>query len=120
MTAQEGKCRKQASVYVTMKSDCASFVPTAFSPNGDNINDKLMFYPSNCVKQIKRIAIFNRWGNLILSKSNIAILGNQEVEIWDGLIDGKQIELNTFVYFLEAEYTNGKTEVLGGDFTILR
>jgi gliding motility-associated-like protein len=116
---KESKCRKTGTVSVKTKSDCPLFVPTAFSPNGDNINDKWMIYPSNCVKTIKRVAVFNRWGDLILSKNEIAVSSIQGIEIWDGLIDGKNTETDIFVYFIEAEYTNGISEVIGGDFRIM-
>jgi gliding motility-associated-like protein len=117
---KESKCYKTGHILVKTKSDCALFVPTAFSPNGDNVNDILSLYPSNCIKIIKRIAIFNRWGNLILEKHNIIIFQNQEVEIWNGLIDGKPSAMDTYIYFIEAEYTNGKNEIIGGDFTIIK
>jgi hypothetical protein len=88
--------------------------------NGDNVNDKLAIYPSACVKRIKRFAVFNRWGSLIVSKNDILTFPNQEIEIWDGIINGHIMENDTFVYFVEAEYVNGESEILGGDFTILK
>lgn len=120
VSEKEGKCRKTGSVFIKTKSDCALFVPTAFSPNGDNMNDIWTIYPSNCIKTIKRVAIFNRWGNQILSKNDIPVSPYQGVEIWDGLIDGKEIEIDIFVYVIEAEYTNGEKGILGGNFTLTK
>ncbi len=84
------------------------------------MNDKWTIYPSNCVKTIKRIAIFNRWGNLILSKNDIVISSNQGIDIWDGLIDGKALQTDVFVFVIEAEYTNGEKEIIGGDFMLTK
>ena len=117
---KDSKCRKTGNVFIKTKSDCALFVPTAFSPNGDNMNDTWTIYPSNCVKTIKRIAVFNRWGNLILEKNNLTVSLNQGIDIWDGLINGRPIETDTFVYVIEAEYSNGERGVIGGDFTVMR
>jgi gliding motility-associated-like protein len=119
-TDKSDKCHKTGTVSIKTKSECTLYIPTAFSPNGDNINDKWTIYPSNCVKTIKRLLVFNRWGNLILSKNDIAVSSNQGIDIWDGQIEGKEIEIDTFVYVLEAEYTNGEKEIIGGDFSIMR
>jgi gliding motility-associated-like protein len=118
-TDKISKCSKKGQVFIKVKDDCALFAPNTFSPNGDNNNDKWMIFPSNCVKFIKRVAIFNRWGNLIIAKNNIT-LSTQGIEIWDGFIDGRIVDNDTFVYVIEAEYTNGKQAVIGGDFTVIK
>jgi gliding motility-associated-like protein len=117
---QDSKCRKTGKVFIKTKTDCNIFVPTAFSPNDDKVNDMWAIYPSDCVKQIKRIVLFNRWGDQILIKNNITITSTQGLDIWDGVVNGKQIETGVFVYVIEAEYINGESVVIGGDFSIIR
>jgi gliding motility-associated-like protein len=117
---KDSKCRKTGNVNINTKSDCPLFVPTAFSPNGDNINDTWTIYTSGCVKKIVRLAVFNRWGNMIFTKNDIAVNTNQNIEVWDGLINGKAIDIDIFVYFIEAEYTNGRKEIIGGDFSVVK
>jgi gliding motility-associated-like protein len=117
---KDSKCRKTGSVFIKTKTDCDLFVPTAFSPNDDKVNDLWTIYPSSCVKQIKRVAIFNRWGGQILTKNNITVLSDQGIDIWDGLVSGKPLDTGIFVYVIEAEYVNGETAVLGGDFSIVK
>lgn len=120
VTDKDSKCRKINSVYIKTNSDCALFAPTAFSPNDDKVNDNWTIYPSNCVKRIKRVAIFNRWGDQILIKSNIPVASTQGIDIWDGIVNGKTIETGIFIYVIEAEYINGESEVIAGDVSILR
>lgn len=45
---------------------------------------------------------------------------NQGIDIWDGLINGRPVETDTFVYVIEAEYSNGEKGVIGGDFTVMK
>jgi len=69
-------------------------VPNAFSPNGDNINDKWLignsdFYPG------LRVTIFNRYGQPVFS----SIGYNQP---WDGTNKGKPMEPATYYYIIET------------------
>jgi uncharacterized iron-regulated protein len=74
----------------------------------------------SCVKQIKRVAIFNRWGGQILTQNNITVLSDQAIDIWDGLVNGKPLDTGIFAYVIEAEYVNGEVAILGGDFSIVK
>ncbi|MDZ7878991.1 MAG: gliding motility-associated C-terminal domain-containing protein [Saprospiraceae bacterium] len=117
---KDAKCRQIGRVLVRTKTACSFYIPTAFSPNGDNMNDVLMLHPSACVKRIKRFAIFNRWGDLLVSKNDMAILPNQALEMWDGTFNRRLLDNATFVYVVEAEYINGESEILGGDVILIK
>ena len=117
---KENKCRKTSRITVRIKSGCDIYIPTAFSPNGDNINDKFALYPSACLKRIKRFAVFNRWGNLIVARNDITAANNQPIDLWDGTMNGNVLDTGTFVYVVEAEYINGQSEVISGDFSIVK
>ena len=43
---------------------CEVYLPTAFSPNGDGLNDRLEIY-SNCTLRDTRMQVFDRWGDLV-------------------------------------------------------
>ena len=55
---------------VCIKTFCPStqlFVPNAFTPDGDGINDVLLVQGSG-IKMIKSLRIFNRWGEMVFQK----------------------------------------------------
>lgn len=54
------------------------FIPEAFSPNGDDMNDR--FEIIGIEKYDNKVTIYNRWGNLIFQAENYANLTND----WDG------------------------------------
>jgi gliding motility-associated-like protein len=115
------KCRKDGTVIIRIKTDCAVFVPSAFSPNGDGSNDKLMVYlDSKCIKKIKRYAIFNRWGDLMAESHTESPDFPREWELWDGLLGAKTADNAVYAYLIEVEYINGQTQVLAGDVTLMR
>jgi gliding motility-associated-like protein len=70
-----------------------------FSPNGDNINEYLVFpglenYPDN------DIVIFNRWGNEVFKKKGYK-------NDWDGTMNGSTQKLPTGTYFYILNPGNG-------------
>jgi gliding motility-associated-like protein len=97
---------------------CNIYIPNAFSPNGDGLNDELKVY-SGCdyIFKIKTFQIFDRWGELIFSESE-----TNDIK-WDGSFKGRFLTEGVFVWTLVYEVTQeGKTEsnILSGNFTIMR
>ncbi len=99
------------------KCDCKIFVPTAFSPNGDGVNDALeVYFGCDFDYKVKRFQIYNRWGNLVLRSENTNVIK------WDGQMNNQKLPPDTYVWFLEYEYTeDGETKkvVESGNFTII-
>jgi gliding motility-associated-like protein len=75
-----GNCNS-AKVLVTIK-DLPFFIPEAFSPNGDGINDKFQIKGLAKYKTIE-IVIFNRWGNIVYQSKNYGD-GIGKDGFWDG------------------------------------
>jgi gliding motility-associated-like protein len=83
------------SAFVTVKifkTNPRIFVPTAFTPNGDGLND--LFRPIAVgIKKFEYFRVYNRWGQLVFS-TNINGQG------WDGKISGRLQSTNTFVWIV--------------------
>ena len=79
---------------------CDIFIPNAFSPNGDNLND--VFRPSGTV-QLKQMQIFNRWGELLYEQEG-------SVLEWDGSYEGERVMQGYYYYLIRYIFPdNGKT-----------
>ncbi len=95
------------------------YIPNAITPNHDGSNDYFGIYGNpDEVKQVKRILIFDRWGNGVIQRTNLPIL--QSRTIWDGTLNGRAVDPAVFVYFAEIEFVDGITRLYKGDFTIIR
>ena len=93
-----------------------AYIPNAFSPNGDRINDRF-YVQGKRDFPVRSFRVFDRWGNLIFEKLNIR--ANEEAAGWDGLFRGRL--QNTGVYLWQAEIVKaGKIEYLAGDVTLMR
>ncbi|MCB9235969.1 MAG: gliding motility-associated C-terminal domain-containing protein [Bacteroidia bacterium] len=78
---------------------CQVFFPTAFSPNGDGLND--IFLPLYaCELASFRMVIFDRWGMLVFETSNPTIG-------WDGLLKNKDVQEGVYVYNVEFVWARG-------------
>jgi gliding motility-associated-like protein len=91
------------------------FVPSAFSPNGDGVND--LFQPRFYAERgydITGFSIFNRWGQTVLNTSGIGAA-------WDGTgLNGGIAEMGTYYYRLDVKFGDGKQVVFKGDVTLIR
>jgi gliding motility-associated-like protein len=89
------------------KLDPSFYVPTAFTPNGDGTND--FFRPKAIgMKSLDIFRIYNRWGQLLFSSTDIEGRG------WDGTFKGKGQEPATYVWYAQGtDYLNVKVNKKG-------
>ena len=105
---------------VCIKTFCPStqlFVPNAFTPDGDGINDVLLVQGSG-IKMIKSLRIFNRWGEMVFQKTNF--LPGDPAYAWDGKIRGNAAPPDVFVYMCEVICEKGLPSIFKGNTAILK
>lgn len=113
-------CGSASSIANVAFKNCQQiFVPNIFTPNGDSQNDILYIHaPPNIIKVIKRFEIYNRWGNKIFSQTNIQ--PNDATSGWNGLVNGKAVNADVFVWWAEIEFVDGYTTIFSGDVNIIK
>ncbi|MDW3652164.1 MAG: gliding motility-associated C-terminal domain-containing protein [Bacteroidia bacterium] len=94
------------------------YVPTAFSPNGDGINDYFTLYGEEELELIESLTVFNRWGNRMFSKHNLA--PNAPEEGWGGKNQGKALTEGVYIYRAEILMEGGQKKSLSGSITLFR
>ena len=85
--------------------------PTAFTPDGDDLNDE--FLPIGGKVFNFEMLIFSRWGEVIFSSDNM-------LSGWDGKIRGKDAPEGTYIYRINFEDATGKTFDQSGAVYLLR
>ena len=93
------------------------YIPDAFTPDGDGINDIFMIRGKG-ISSINYLRIFTRWGELIFEKTNFS--PNNPTYGWDGKIRGIKGPPDVFVYTTEVVCENGGKNIYKGNVTVLR
>ena len=111
-------CAGTASTTVKVRRDVKIFVPDAFSPNGDDRNERLTVFANAWqVTAVKDFQVFDRWGTLVFQNSNFA--PNDEISGWNGRHNGSRLPTGIYVYVARAELIDGTEEVLRGQVLLL-
>ena len=110
ITLNEFGCKASDSLHITLIS---LVTPNVFTPNGDGQNDKFYVYGNGEVA-IKKIMIYNRWGEKVFecSDSNIG---------WDGTYMGSPQPMDTYSYQVIIDHKGHFFDkTINGSFTLLR
>jgi len=99
------------------------YIPDAFSPNNDGIND--YFDISGVGIKSYSYNIYNRWGEHIFSaNSGVPPLGGQGVgagtAAWDGTFKGAPAPESIYIYQLDVTDIEGKHHFLSGNISLIR
>ncbi len=94
------------------KTDPDIFVPTAFTPNGDRLNDVLVPIPAG-ISELEFFRVYNRWGELVFSTTEFG-------KGWDGKISGKEQGTDTFAWYVKGRDYTGKVIFKKGNTTLIR
>jgi gliding motility-associated-like protein len=87
------------------------FMPTAFTPNGDHIND-IYRIPPGVTITLDEFSIFDRWGNKLFTTNNI----NQG---WNGTEKGLKSAIGGYIYLIRGYDDKGKI-MNKGTFALIR
>jgi gliding motility-associated-like protein len=117
LTVSQGMdCRIDTVVQVRSER-CGIFVPSAFSPDHDGINDDFRIY-TNAQNEVtvNSYQIFDRWGGKIYEATNFSI--HEENHWWDGHFNESNLTQGLYVYVIEIAHQDGAIEHLQGQVSI--
>lgn len=118
VTVDKNGCKDQDNLTVFVKKNRPVYVPNAFSPNEDGINDYFRIYAGNTVTRVKSFLVFNRWGETIFEFYEF--LPDDPLARWDGLHRGEVLNPGVFTWFAEIEFIDGSSEIYEGDVSLIR
>ena len=99
----------------TTTQDLKIFFPQIFTPDGDDNNDYWGLYSGQDL-MISEFKIYDRWGEMIYSVSNI--MSSNENHRWDGRFNGVKVNPGVYVYYMKLGEPFNK--LVTGDLTLLR
>ena len=114
-------CIDSISKIVIVRDIFTFYIPNAFSPNDDGINDVFTPKGTNVEPGSFEMYIYNRWGNLIFQTKNW--YGNTS-EPWDGSYNNngvrQKVNEDTYAYKIYVKELGGITHQYVGIITVLR
>ena len=98
-------CRDSALVMVTTDNVSLLYMPNAFTPNGDQVNDVVLpgFHPR--VTRVNSWQIFNRQGGLVFERSDFSA----GAESWNGKSGDDDLEAGVYVSLINFEMSGGES-----------
>lgn len=102
LAQNETECIVMDSVRIEVLSDVSEediVIPTAFSPNEDNVNERFKVVGQGIVAA--QLKVYSRWGGK-------AIFEGDGLKGWDGLSDLRFVDQGVYVYVVEVVMDSGK------------
>ena len=106
------ECGSYADSLTIATGPCDIMMPTAFTPNGDGLNDLFRVKYPFSVKQFN-MQIFDRWGEKVFETEDIN-------KGWDGTWRGSPALQDTYVWVIRFVDINNTQQQLKGTITLLR
>lgn len=105
-------CIGYDTVFVKTYAGPAYYIPNAFTPNGDGLNDVFRPIPAGIVRT-QYFRIFNRLGETVFEN-------NEFMKGWDGTFKGKKQPIGTYVWIIKGIDRNGKTVEMKGTVLLIQ
>lgn len=101
------------SVRIEMQDcNCKSFIPNAFTPNADGLND-VFALKTICASTNFSLSIYNRFGQRVFQS-------NSQDKGWDGTYQGQPCDIGTYFYYLKFTGPRHNDFEQKGDITLFR
>ena len=117
-------CVAAARLPIRLQPVDAPFFPSAFSPNGDGVNDTFGPADDPALVELVRFEIFDRWGGLRYSLRDCPLTGPGRPCDWTGRLDseegGDRHDIGTYVYYAQLRLIDSTIVERAGDVTLFR
>jgi gliding motility-associated-like protein len=113
ITSTQYNCIDTAYQTIIIEPDFVFYIPNAFTPDGDGINET--FSGQGIFIKDYEMTIFDRWGNLIFFSDDIN-------KPWDGKINGgsETAQVDVYVYVVKITGFNRSKHIYRGIVTLVR
>ncbi len=108
-------CLDTVFLEVRIKDEYTFYAPTAFSPDGDLINDEFFIVGHGIDERNFKLLIYDRWGEIIFQSNN-------PFAKWDGKakIGNKECQIGTYTWLCVFKDITGIERAETGPVTIIR
>ena len=105
-------CTDDDDVFIKVYEGPTYYLPNAFTPNGDGLNDVFRPIPVG-IRSTESFRVFNRYGEQMFET-------RKWMQGWDGTINGKPAATGTYVWMIKGIDTNGGVVEMKGTVILIR
>lgn len=110
----EFNCSSSVSSIINILSDVLIYAPNAFTPDGDNLNQKWRVYIDGIDIYDFHLTIYNRWGEIIWESYDSSAE-------WDGSYGNSIAEEGVYIWVIQAkDAISDKKYEFKGHLTIIK
>lgn len=114
----ETGCVASDSIFVEVKKVRNVYIPNAFSPNSDGINDYFTIFGSiPNIQQIEQFQVFNRWGGVVFEQKSF--FPNELSTGWNGKVGGEKMPTGVYTYKVKIRFLDGEAIWYAGDVVLI-
>jgi|GEM_PF-559153 len=110
-------CTGRDEMLLTVRRDSRIFIPNIIK-TGSAENESLTVYGGPELEAVRFLRVYDRWGELLYEGLNIP--KNDPSVGWKGRSRNKDVMPGVYVYVAEVVLTDGTSQVLTGDVTVVR
>ena len=110
-------CSDSAMIELLVDDSRRIYAPTAFSPNGDGIND-YFYLQSPDFGVLHSLQINGRWGNQVFYSESSFL--NEATSGWDGQVKGMDSLPGTYLWQAMIEFVDGEKAIFSGEVNVIR
>ncbi|MEM9824643.1 MAG: gliding motility-associated C-terminal domain-containing protein, partial [Bacteroidota bacterium] len=114
----ERGCTASDEVLIEVEKPREVYIPNAFSPNADGVNDVFTVYAGKGVETVIFFRVFNRWGALVHEANRFP--PNESAYAWNGWFRGQAMGPGVFTYVALVAFIDGEQKQYQGDVTLLK
>lgn len=111
-------CTASDQVTVVVRKIRDIYIPNAFSPDFNGINDLFTIYGGKAAERILELRIYNRWGGLVYEGLMLPL--NDETVGWDGQFRGRPLDPEVFAFYALIRFIDGEEIIYKGDIQLIR
>ncbi|MGZ3863096.1 MAG: PKD domain-containing protein [Bacteroidia bacterium] len=106
-------CIDSTQTTIHIDDDYELFVPTAFSPNGDKLNEVFLPVMRGVLADYYHLYIYDRWGKLVFETHDL-------YKGWDGTYHGQVVLEDVFVWKILLKTTTGTKKQIAGHVSVVK
>lgn len=114
----EAGCTDSDDVVLSTDDFRPIYIPSAFSPNNDGINERFTVYGNKAASGILELSVYNRWGGRVFGRRNIDL--NDPLQGWDGTFNGEILNPGVFTYVARVLFIDDVEKVYSGDIHLFK